>query len=149
MVSLDNYHTISAKKGYGCGQLDIPKPNNTGKEIQILFRENLGRDHTETLQVSIEPAVGKIHVYDKFLNEIPSFLQIQGDKVIVTFTLQFKANEEKKTLHCSGKSSNGSCFNQRALCPSYSSTTLNRTTAATAYINVINIMIVRSKISPC
>jgi hypothetical protein len=81
---------------------------DTGKKIQILFKEEQDRDHQETLQVSIEPVVNKIHVYDKFLNEIPSSTQISGDQVIVTFSLSFGRNEEKRIdiLYFGRKTSN-------------------------------------------
>jgi len=81
---------------------------DNAKEIQILFKEDLGIGHTETLQVSIEPIVNKIKVYDKFLNEIPSTTLPSGGKVIVTFTLSFTANEEKRIdiFYFGGKTTN-------------------------------------------
>src|SRR3990172_3454646 len=68
----------------------------TGRKIQILFKENLGTDHQETLQVTIEPVIPNIHVYDKFLNEIPSTINISQGKTIVTFNLTFESDEEKR-----------------------------------------------------
>ena len=65
------------------------------KKIQASFTEIGGYSHTETMNVTITPSVNKIHVYDSFLNEIPSEILDNGDNVTVSFDLDFNSDEKK------------------------------------------------------
>jgi len=66
------------------------------KKIKILFKEIGGYDHIEQMNISIEPLVNKVHIYDNFMNEIPSESSIIGNKILVSFWLSFSQNEEKR-----------------------------------------------------
>jgi len=59
------------------------------KKIQVLLKEVGNRTHTEQINISIEPVINKLHVYDNFMNEIPSEKTIDGNKVFLTFVLSF------------------------------------------------------------
>lgn len=65
------------------------------KKIRVLFNEIGGYSHTETMNVTITPVVGKIHVYDNFLNEISSTALGNAVNVTVSFKLDFSSGEKK------------------------------------------------------
>jgi hypothetical protein len=65
------------------------------KKIQVVFQEIGGYQHTETMNVTITPAISKIHVYDNFLNEILSTSINNGNNVTVSFNLDFSSNEKR------------------------------------------------------
>jgi len=65
-------------------------------KIQILFKEIGNRTHSEQINISLEPVVNKVHVYDSFTNEIRSVKITDGNKVFITFTLSFSSYEKKK-----------------------------------------------------
>jgi len=67
------------------------------KKIKILFKEIGGYQHMEEqMNISIEPLVNKVHVYDNFMNEISSESSINGNRILVSFRLNFDQNEEKR-----------------------------------------------------
>jgi hypothetical protein len=63
------------------------------KKIQASFNEAGGYQHIETVNISITPAVNKIHIYDNFLNEISSTIIDDGIRVNISFELNFNPNE--------------------------------------------------------
>jgi hypothetical protein len=67
------------------------------KKIQVSFQEIGGYLHSnpEQMNISITPVVNKIHVYDNFLNEIPSTNYTTPDNITVSFYLGFSSNEKK------------------------------------------------------
>jgi len=65
------------------------------KKIKVSFQEIGSYSHTENLNITITPIVNKIHVYDNYLNEIPSTVLNNVDNVIVSFNLDFSPNEKK------------------------------------------------------
>jgi hypothetical protein len=65
------------------------------KKIQASFLEIGSYPHAETLNITITPVVSKIHVYDNFLNEIPSTISNDETKVNISFSLSFSSNEKK------------------------------------------------------
>jgi hypothetical protein len=65
------------------------------KKIQASFLEIGSYPHAETLNITITPVVSKIHVYDNFLNEIPSTNYTTPDNITVSFYLGFSSNEKK------------------------------------------------------
>jgi hypothetical protein len=65
------------------------------KKIQVSFIEIGGYQHTETMNVTITPVVGKIHVYDNFLNETSSTNTSDGNNITISFNLGFSPNEKK------------------------------------------------------
>jgi hypothetical protein len=65
------------------------------KKIQVSFQEIGSYSHLENLNITITPFVDKIHVYDNYLNEIPSTVLNNVDNVIVFFNLDFSPNEKK------------------------------------------------------
>jgi len=66
------------------------------KKIQVLLKETGNRTHTEQINMSIEPVINKLHVYDNFMNEIPSEKTIDGNKVFLTFILSFSPYEKRR-----------------------------------------------------
>jgi len=67
------------------------------KKIQILLKEIGNRTHTgEQINISLEPVVSKVHVYDNYMNEISSINITEGNKVFIIFTLSFSPLENKK-----------------------------------------------------
>lgn len=65
------------------------------RKIQASFNDIGDYPHTEIINVTIMPVVNKIHVYDNFLNEIPSTNIIDGIRVNISFSLSFSPNEKK------------------------------------------------------
>jgi hypothetical protein len=65
------------------------------KKIQVSFKEIGSYSHSEALDITITPVVGKIHVYDSFLNEIPSSISDNANNVTVSFDLIFSPDERK------------------------------------------------------
>jgi hypothetical protein len=69
---------------------------STIREIQTVLTEINGTDHTEKIEISIEPSVNKVHVYDVFMNEIPSTVSQISGKIVVSFWMSLTANEKKR-----------------------------------------------------
>lgn len=65
------------------------------KKAQVLFTEVGGYSHSETLNITIKPAVEKVHVYDNFFNEIQSTKIESEDNVTISFELDFLPKEKK------------------------------------------------------
>jgi light-regulated signal transduction histidine kinase (bacteriophytochrome) len=77
------------------------------KKIQASFQEIGSYSHTESLSITITPLVDKIHVYDNYLNEIPSTVSNNVDNVTISFNLDFLTNEKKYVnIFYDGTSSN-------------------------------------------
>ena len=65
------------------------------RKVQCSFHEVGSYAHMQPIDITITPVVSKIHVYDSFLNEIPSTITNNVDNVTVTFSLDFASNEKK------------------------------------------------------
>jgi hypothetical protein len=63
------------------------------KVVQISFEEIGAYQHTETLNISIKPIMGKIHVYNQTIHEIASSNSTTGEYVNISFDLDFSANQ--------------------------------------------------------
>jgi hypothetical protein len=63
------------------------------KRIQVSFKEIGGYQHTETMEISITPAVEKIRVYNQTMHEISSSNSTTGSYVNISFDLEFSANQ--------------------------------------------------------
>jgi len=88
--------SASSLQRYLFEMLDDKSLVTDAKKIKILFKEVGGYDHPEQMNISIEPLVNKVHVYDNFMNEISSESSIIGNKILVSFWLGFSRNEEKR-----------------------------------------------------
>ena len=65
------------------------------KKIQVAFSEVGSYSHTETMNITITPAVSKIHVYDTLLNEIQSTISNNDNNITISFDLSFSPSETK------------------------------------------------------
>ena len=63
------------------------------KMTQVSFEEIGGYSHTETMDISIKPIVGKVKVYNKTMHEISSSSTTEGEYVNISFDMQFTANQ--------------------------------------------------------
>lgn len=83
---------------YKSNPITLGLENNVNR-IQTTYEEVGDYNHTEKIKVSIfyTDIEGDPHVYDLFMNEIPSDIVYVGNKVMITFELHFEALEEKRT----------------------------------------------------
>ena len=69
---------------------------STFRELQAVLTEVNNTDHTEEIRISIKPQVSRFRVYDNFMNETFSSSQQLSGETILSFSLSFAANEEKR-----------------------------------------------------
>ncbi len=70
----------------------------TVNKIQTIYEEVGDYEHKEKVKVSIfyTEIEGDPHVYDLFMNEVPSEIEYVGNKVMITFELEFIPLEKKR-----------------------------------------------------
>lgn len=76
---------------------NVSLEDNVNK-VQGIYKEIGGYSHMEKMKISLEPAllISKPHVYDNFMNEIPSEIKIVGGKVKIDFWLEFSPYEQRQ-----------------------------------------------------
>lgn len=67
-------------------------------KVEGIYTEIGGYQHKEQIKVSLEPeaVISTVHVYDNFMSEIQSDVSFQGNKVIISFWLDFSPSEKKQ-----------------------------------------------------
>jgi hypothetical protein len=69
---------------------------STFRELQAVLDETNGTSHTEEIKISIKPQVSKVKVYNSTMNEITSYSSQLPGETVISFTLNFTANEIKR-----------------------------------------------------
>ncbi|MFH1229088.1 MAG: hypothetical protein V1678_01530 [Candidatus Aenigmatarchaeota archaeon] len=65
------------------------------RKIQASFSEVGMYPHTETISMTVTPVLSKVHVYDRFWNEISATISSNGVNETISFSLDFSSAEKK------------------------------------------------------